>query len=100
MNASELSDAVEDDRHPDLLSWLREMLQGFLQIPSISGEEGDFSRHVQRVARELGLETDLWETPDDSTMPRHIPLAGRPTLVIKLPGSGGGRRLIFNAHAD
>jgi acetylornithine deacetylase len=97
MKLSQARDARADR---NLASGLREILQGFLRIPSVSGNEGEFTRHVQGVARELGFETDLWETVDEPTMPRHIPLKGRPTLVIKLAGRGGGRSLIFNAHAD
>ncbi len=31
---------------------------------------------------------------------KHLPLAGRPTLVATRRGTGGGRTLLFNAHAD
>ena len=31
---------------------------------------------------------------------RHLPLAGRPTLVVELPGDAALPSLLFNAHAD
>lgn len=49
---------------------------------------------------------DLWESRERDVeelvgvLPAHIPLAGRPTLVLRLRGSGGGPSLIFNAHSD
>ena len=62
---------------------------------------------VAEWAGGLGFEIDLWEADEESLVARypeaavrHIPLAGRPTLLVCLPGSGGGRSLLFNAHAD
>jgi acetylornithine deacetylase/succinyl-diaminopimelate desuccinylase family protein len=42
----------------------------------------------------LGFELDGWDVGPSATFPAH------PLLVARLPGSGGGRSLAFNAHVD
>ncbi len=89
---------------------MRTLLSAFLQVPSISGHEGEFTRRVADWAKGHGFEVDLWQADEAGLAPfltaagmegcRHLPLAGRPTLVIRLPGTGHGRSLLFNAHAD
>ena len=83
-----------------------ELLERLLQIPSTSGNEHDLVVFIARWAQQNGFETDLFESSEaalsayrQATL-RHIPLAGRPTLVIKFPGCGVGRSLMFNAHSD
>src|SRR6476659_926839 len=95
MNTSSARDSlVEDDRIIDLASTSRRLLRDFLRIPSVSGNEGAFTTHVERIARAAGFETDLWETDERDlsrflpALPRHIPFKSRPTLVVKLPGRG------------
>jgi acetylornithine deacetylase len=85
---------------------MRALLADVLRIPSVSGQEAAMTRFVADYLSKAGLQTDLWET-DESTLAghpvaaaKHIPLKGRPTLVATLPGTGGGRSLIFNAHSD
>jgi len=85
---------------------MKELLRESLKRPSVSGDETDFVRFIEGWARAQGFETDLWET-DEARLTqypeqhlKHIPLAGRPTLVVRLPGRGAGRSLLFNAHAD
>lgn len=53
-----------------------------------------------------GADVDLWE-PDPADVADHPLTAGRtfhfdgrPQLAARLPGSGGGRSLIFNGHVD
>jgi acetylornithine deacetylase len=43
---------------------------------------------------ELGFELDGWDVGPSATFPAH------PLIVARLPGSGGGRSLAFNAHVD
>ncbi len=60
--------------------------------PDLSGEgsgEGEIARFVSRWLRENGLEVHTVE-----------PVAGRPSVVGVLHGSGGGRSLMLNAHMD
>jgi acetylornithine deacetylase len=82
------------------------LLQQTIALASMSGNEGDCTRTVEQWVRERGFQTDLWET-DEADLAAwsppaadHIPLSGRPTLVVRLPGRGGGRSLILNAHSD
>jgi len=42
----------------------------------------------------LGFEIDGWDVGPSATFPAH------PLIVARLPGSGGGRSLAFNAHVD
>src|SRR3954447_19224917 len=43
---------------------------------------------------DLGFELDGWDVGPSATFPAH------PLIVARLPGSGGGRSLAFNAHVD
>ena len=85
---------------------LRDLLQASLRFPSISGQEGAFTRFIADWASGVGFEVDLWQSneADLTDYPlaraRHLPLKDRPTLVITHRGCGGGRSLLFNAHAD
>jgi acetylornithine deacetylase len=77
-----------------------------LRIPSVSGNEKAFTEFVADFAEHHGLEVDLFQSSEkelelyELSRARHIPLKNRPTLVIKLPGTGGGKSILFNAHAD
>ena len=83
---------------------MRTLLGDALRLPSVSGSEGPFTRFVADYLRAAGLRVDLWQSTEAEltghAVGRHLPLADRPTLVATLPGSGGGRSLLFNAHAD
>ena len=57
-------------------------------VPSGSGG-GNIARFVASWLREAGLEVEIVE-----------PVAGRPSVVGVLRGSGGGRSLMLNAHMD
>jgi acetylornithine deacetylase len=83
-----------------------ELLGDLVAIPSVSGQEKALVEYVREYARRQGLECDLWQADEDELLrfgplpPKFIPLAGRPTLVIRLPGAGEGPSLLFNAHSD
>lgn len=85
---------------------MQTLLVDLLRIPSVSGQEAPLTQFVAEWATSNGFEIDLWQADEepltkfDWSIGRHLPLAGRPTLVIRLPGTGGGRSLMFNAHAD
>lgn len=59
-----------------------------LLVPGAPGE-GEIARWIEGAFRQLGLETT-----------RHEPVPGRPTVVGRLRGQGGGRSLMLNAHVD
>ncbi len=83
---------------------MRSLLSDALRIPSVSGAEGPFTRFIADHLRDAGLRVDLWQSTAadlaSHAVARHLPLVDRPTLVATLPGTGGGRSLLFNAHAD
>ncbi|HEX3999449.1 MAG TPA: M20/M25/M40 family metallo-hydrolase [Pirellulales bacterium] len=83
-----------------------EFLLAALGFRSISGEEREFVHFVAAWGRRHGFRADLWEADEASLgaehkkFARHIPLAGRPTLVLELPGDPDLPSLMFNAHSD
>ena len=56
--------------------------------PSREGE-GRIARFVESWAQERGLETRWLEG-----------IPGRPSVIVRAPGTGGGRSLLLNAHLD
>jgi len=57
-------------------------------VPDGAGE-AEAAAYVADAMRALGLEVDVWEPEPD-----------RPNVVGVLPGTGGGRSLMLNAHTD
>ncbi|NNM86540.1 MAG: M20/M25/M40 family metallo-hydrolase [Phycisphaerales bacterium] len=83
------------------------LLGDLIRIPSTSGHEKPLVDHVAAWASQQSFICDLWETPDQAIAAeplaklRHLPLKGRPTLVVKSPTShqaDGG--ILLNAHSD
>lgn len=74
-----------------LESLLAEMVRIDSTNPDLAGGpgEGAFAGYLARRMERLGMETDLWDV-----------LAGRPNVVGRLPGRGGGRSLMFVGHLD
>ena len=85
---------------------MTDLLSSLIAIPSISGAERAMTEFVADYARRQGWQVDLWQSDEDDLRaiaplpPKFIPLANRPTLAIKIPGTGRGRSLMFNGHAD
>lgn len=85
---------------------MRDLLKESIRVASVSGHERDMVDLIESWARQEGFGTQSWETDDNLVAKylrsgtRHLPLKGRPTLIVRLPGTGGGRSLLFNAHAD
>jgi acetylornithine deacetylase len=57
-------------------------------VPDGAGEE-EGAAYVADALRDMGLEVEVW-----------APEPGRPNVVGVLPGTGGGRSLMLNAHTD
>ena len=74
---------------------LETLLAGMVRIdssnPDLAGGPGEaaFAAHVARLMERLGMEVDLWDA-----------LPGRPNVVGRLPGDGGGRSLMLVGHLD
>lgn len=69
------------------------LTQELVRIPShkdVPDREREVALFIESYARnELGLETEL------------ITVEGnRPNVMVRLPGSGGGKKLLFNGHTD
>ncbi len=93
--------AAVDERRDELVAFVQELVR----VPSVTGQEGEVQALVAARFRATGLETDVWE-PDPAILApyaEHVTMtdfAGRPNVVGRLPGTGGGRSLILNAHID
>ena len=90
----------------DLEPAYRFFLQELVRIPSPIGQEELVQRVVAGRMRDIGLQVDtfdidpavLADVPGYNASPRQY--RGRPCVVGVLKGSGGGRSLVLNAHAD
>lgn len=82
------------------------MLQRLVQIPSPMGSEAAVQDEVARRMRALGMDAHVFDIDPArlDTAPlfnRHARrYADRPCVVGILKGTGGGRSLVLNAHAD
>ncbi len=84
----------------------RAFLQQLVRTPSTAGEEGPAQALVADRMRACGLAPDVFDVdaealrshPDFNSSPRSY--AGRPCVVGRRSGRGGGRSLVLNAHVD
>ncbi|MEU5878991.1 ArgE/DapE family deacylase [Spirillospora sp. NPDC047279] len=84
------------------------LLSELVAIPSVGGSPAEFEIQDRLAAwlRAEGLEVDHWEIPVDEVTAEpgfpgmEVPRARAAGLVARLPGSGGGRSLMFNGHVD
>jgi acetylornithine deacetylase len=97
------------DSLPRHAAEMTDLLSSVVAIPSVSGQERQLTEFVAGWARRQGWEVDLWQADEDELAriaslpplpPKFIPLAGRPTAVVRIRGTGGGKSLMFNAHTD
>lgn len=99
--ARSLREAVEA-RREDLVA----LLLRLVGTPSVTGDEGPVQDLIEQEFRARGLEIDRWEARPEEIAPyiEHVGeqarYEGRPNLVARWPGSGGGRSLLLNAHVD
>src|SRR6476469_6328397 len=90
----------------DLASDATALLQEVVRTPSQTGAEEAAQLMVAGYMREIGLDVDVWEPDPQELTPyaEHVgefdTMAGRPNVVGKWTGSGGGRSLILNGHID
>src|SRR6478735_8695227 len=68
-------------------------------------DEAALQEYLAELLRESGATTDLWE-PEAADMqgkplvPPGLDFVGRPQLIARQAGAGGGRPLLFNGHID
>jgi acetylornithine deacetylase len=95
-------------REDDLVDLLRTLI-GFDTITHVAGagarEEAGLQAYLGERLRSAGASVEILE-PDPTLVAGHpmIPggftFAGRPQLVARFPGAGGGRTLLLNGHVD
>ncbi|MET0817980.1 MAG: M20/M25/M40 family metallo-hydrolase [Solirubrobacteraceae bacterium] len=91
------------EREDELAALLQELVR-FDSVES-GGQLPALQAHLAVLLREHGAEIALGE-PDPALVAGHpyVPdgfdFAGRPQLVARFPGSGGGRTLLLNGHVD
>ena len=82
------------------------LLQELVRVPSPVGEEGAAQAMVAGRMREIGLAVDSFDVDPlaleglEAFNPTPRVYAGRPCVVGRLAGAGGGRSLLLNAHID
>ena len=100
--------AAIDDRRADLVE-LASRLIGFDTTARAVGEpprdEAALQEYLARQLTGIGAEIDLWEPEADELagrplVPPGLDFVGRPQLIARLAGRGGGRSLVFNGHID
>jgi acetylornithine deacetylase len=75
-------------------------------IPSVTGDEGKIQAFLADYLKKIGLEVDMWESDWEALKkhPGYIPVErgyeGRPNIVAKFKGTGGGKSLLLNGHTD
>ncbi len=91
-----------DANRDEAIALLREMVA----IPSVTGDEGKIQLHLRGVLNAMGLDVDMWETDWNELKkhPGYRPVdrgyQGRPNIVARLVGTGGGKSLLLNGHTD
>jgi acetylornithine deacetylase len=81
-------------------------LQDMIAIPSVTGDEGKIQAFLSDYLEKVGLNVDVWESNWDELKkhPGYIPVEqgyeGRPNIVAKWKGTGGGQSLLLNGHTD
>lgn len=82
------------------------LLQSLVSVPSVTNNEGPVQEVVAAAFAERGLEVDAWEATAEETAPyvdhvgQQSVFAGRTNVAGIRRGSGGGRSILLNAHAD
>ena len=72
-------------------SQLQQLLSSFVRIPSFTGNEYDMQMAVKAFAEEAGLQVRQQAFDEEQR---------RPCLLITYPGTGEGKCLMLDAHAD
>ena len=96
-------------RHAELTDLLAMLVAFDTRVPDpdlAPRDEAALQAYVAQRLRAAGLEVDVWE-PDRAALPANrypIPAAhhfrGRPQLLARAAGAGGGRGLLLNGHID
>src|SRR4051794_24086900 len=86
----------------ELIGWLGDLVR----CASVTGQEGPAQALVADTLRAMDATVDSWDLDPRALgdhpgfRPTSDGYAGRPNVVGRWPGTGGGRSLILNAHVD
>ncbi|BAS28170.1 ArgE/DapE family deacylase [Limnochorda pilosa] len=106
MDQNRIRQAVAETRE-EAVALLRELIRIDTQAVDhgLDGREGNATAWLEGQMKVLGCSVDVFE-PDNARLagyrdytPGHS-YQGRPNVVGRLPGRGGGRSLILNTHID
>jgi acetylornithine deacetylase/succinyl-diaminopimelate desuccinylase family protein len=98
MGLAAVIEAVDRSQR-DLYQLLRDLI-GFRtesqakEATHFPDEAGRCLAYIREFLSSLGFEINGWDVGPSATFPAH------PLIVARLPGSGGGRSIAFNAHVD
>ncbi|HEY3612368.1 MAG TPA: ArgE/DapE family deacylase [Gaiellales bacterium] len=108
MNDAEqrIADAIAGSRDE-----LVELASELIRFDTTAREAGDPARdeaalqeHLAARLRAVGAEVEVWEPRPEDVRGTQVPFAldfdGRPQLLARFAGSGGGRSLLLNGHID
>ena len=82
------------------------LLQDFVRVPSVTGEEGAMAAVAAAAFAEAGLVVEQVSATPELIAPYHdhvgdeTRFANRPNVVGIRRGAGGGRSILLNAHID
>jgi acetylornithine deacetylase len=83
-----------------------DLLRSFVQVRSITGEEGAVGARVAAAFRERGLEVDTWAATAQEMekylehVGKQSTYEGRLNVAGRQKGKGDGRSILLNAHID
>ena len=90
-----------------LMPEAQDFLSHLIALPTPPGKETELMLFAERAAQRLDLEVErvplsnaLRNDEDYSSPVPGIDYTGRFNLRLRRPGSGGGKRLLFNSHTD
>lgn len=102
--------AWEDELKPFLSArsgWAADLLGRLIAYPSTTGAEAGIQAALLDVLAGAGLAAEalpvdeaIIRDPDYTPVEDHSGYAGRPNIVVRSAGAGGGRSVILNTHSD
>jgi acetylornithine deacetylase len=101
--------AEVERRAPDIVDLLATLVGFDTRVPGpdlAPREEAALQGHLAARLEAAGLAVDVWEPDLADVLPTRYPVPpghhfrGRPQLVARRAGTGGGRSLLFNGHID
>ena len=96
-------------RERDLVDLLRTLVRFDTRVPDddlAPRDEAALQEHLARRLRAAGLTVEVWEPDAAALADTRYPIPpghhfrGRPQLLARAQGAGGGRSLLFNGHID